>query len=70
MFKRAYCIVLTYGCGLSSYEATNDAAKKISDKLASISEVDDYSLNSTINIFCLFNVCRAMMAGNSQSNVY
>jgi len=42
----------TYGYGSSSYEATNDAANKFLDKLASISNLDEYFLNST-KLSCL-----------------
>ncbi|XP_027847065.1 interferon-inducible double-stranded RNA-dependent protein kinase activator A homolog isoform X1 [Aphis gossypii] len=39
--------IITYGCGSSSNEATNDAANKFLNKLASIAEIDDYLPYST-----------------------
>lgn len=40
--------MITYGYGLSSNEAENDAANKFLDKLASIAEIDDYLPKSII----------------------
>lgn len=44
--------ILTYGNGSMRYEAINDAANTFLDKLASISRIDTYFLNSA-NPSCL-----------------